>query len=487
MTVFAYGVVINKVMFNPGGTDTGLEWIELFNGNQTDTNLSGWQLYADAAGYFSFPSSFVLGPSKHVVVHIRQSGTDSSTDLYYPVGSSSNMGNTSGSATLFNAEPRGKDTIKSFVEWGKSAETWESAAADAGMWGKGTFIDLSSFVEGQLIALHTDGVATGQVSAWGITSPGQSLPSPTPSPSGLIGSPSPSPSDSPSSPAQSLSPSPRSSPPSPTPSVPHISAYAGEERTVWMSTAIEFVGYAKGLAGSPLETARFWWNFGDGQTQEGRSVLHEYAIPGLYTAGLHISSGEYTASDYVAIHVVPNQAAISGVLIGKEGFFRLENKGNDRVDIGGWSIEDSKGRRFIFPPKTIVAPHAQIAFANRATGLLGEDGSLPLTVRYQSGTTAFVYAGGENVPAPTPSPWPSSRPETLSTPKDHSPLPTARPSTDIKAQMLETPAASSSVHASAVGLASPSVSHNGRMFTWFALGLGVLGVLGSLTAKRFFL
>ena len=52
------------------------------------------------------------------------------------------MGNTSGSAALFAKGVRGKDTIKSFVEWGRGGETWESSAADAGLWDRGTFVDV---------------------------------------------------------------------------------------------------------------------------------------------------------------------------------------------------------------------------------------------------------------------------------------------------------------------------------------------------------
>ena len=56
-------VVINEVLFDPTGSDTGLEWVELYNASDSAVNLSGWQLYPDGIGYFYFPEDFSV-PAK---------------------------------------------------------------------------------------------------------------------------------------------------------------------------------------------------------------------------------------------------------------------------------------------------------------------------------------------------------------------------------------------------------------------------------------
>jgi len=41
----ADAIVINEIMYNPDGTDTGREWIELYNNDSFDVDISEWKLY----------------------------------------------------------------------------------------------------------------------------------------------------------------------------------------------------------------------------------------------------------------------------------------------------------------------------------------------------------------------------------------------------------------------------------------------------------
>ena len=38
-------VKINEIMYNPPGTDTDLEWIELYNNDTTAIDITGWKFY----------------------------------------------------------------------------------------------------------------------------------------------------------------------------------------------------------------------------------------------------------------------------------------------------------------------------------------------------------------------------------------------------------------------------------------------------------
>ena len=44
-------VVINEIMYNPVGGDTGHEWIEIYNNGTESVNLTGWKLYEDTANH----------------------------------------------------------------------------------------------------------------------------------------------------------------------------------------------------------------------------------------------------------------------------------------------------------------------------------------------------------------------------------------------------------------------------------------------------
>lgn len=399
LPLFAAGVTINEVLFDPSDSDTGAEWIEVYNGGQTQENLSGWQLYPDGVGYFSFPAGFTVGPKKFVVVHLRASGASSIGELYHPAATA-NMGNTAGSAALFSGEP-GKDTIKSFVEWGRGGETWESAAAYAGLWTKGMFVSTSSVAEGSSIGLVVDGEAALAKDAWIVLS----SPTPGSANSHVVqgGSSAPSPA-SPTSSSPSVSSGSSGVSSSAPASAPSLWAYAGEDIAVVAGSQVQFVGTALGIKKEPLEGARLWWNFGDGATGEGRAVSHIFQVPGTYLAGLHVSLGSDGVSDYRFVTVLPNKIAISGVVSGGSGFVRLSNPGQITADIGEWTLKDAAGKNFLIPQDTKIGAGAEIALANVLTGLLAGSQSLPITLYYPNLAVASVWEREGNAVPPSATP-----------------------------------------------------------------------------------
>ena len=133
--VFAFGtiVVINEVFYDPSGTDTGKEWIELYNSAPMAFPLNGYCLYASGEHYVF--GTFSLSAGSYVVVHWNAEGTDSPTDLYTGTTDWSNMGNTSGSVALFNThDSHTQDTIVDFMEYGDSDNPYDGEGEDAGIW-----------------------------------------------------------------------------------------------------------------------------------------------------------------------------------------------------------------------------------------------------------------------------------------------------------------------------------------------------------------
>ena len=156
-------VVINEVLYDPTGSDTGNEWVELFNPTCTSLDLTGFALVA-AGDKYEFPS-FSLNPHEFVVIHWRANGTNSATDLYTGTTDfNSNMGNTSGSVALFNSTTTSKNTIIDYVEYGSGGQSWESAAVDAGVWTAGDFVPDGD--SGQSIGLIADGEDDNSSSDW---------------------------------------------------------------------------------------------------------------------------------------------------------------------------------------------------------------------------------------------------------------------------------------------------------------------------------
>jgi PKD repeat protein len=436
-------VVINEVLFDPAGTDTGLELIELYNPDAVSLDLSGWELYPDGVGYVSFPAGFSLTPRTFVVIHLRVSSANDPTNLYHPAATA-NMGNSSGSIALFRSGGRSSDTLVDFVRYHRagSAErkTWESTAVETELWTAGDFVDVSRLAEGNSIGRAEDGLRGG-ASSWRL----YASPSLGRTNAGGISAPAPASSSA----ATSTEIMPVASAPPPTPS---LGADAGQDATVLAGTIVQFRGIAHGLNGEVLENARFLWNFGDGSTQEGKSLTHIYRFPGTYHANLAVQSGHYAGSDWRTIIVLPPAVAVSEVKPEMSGFIELFNASSQSADLGGLLLIDDRKIVFRIPLATLVGAKSALVLPNIATGLdplvslelrdapgatldLAKfSGALPVGASWQRTANGFAAA-----PRPTPGAFDATMP-LIPTP-DHAaaPLTLGREAARVPPQQTDGP------------------------------------------------
>ncbi len=372
-------IVIQEVLFNPSDkSDTGLEYIILKNRSSENINLTGWDLYPDGIGYFIFPN-FSLISQGEVKIYLNKTGTNDSANLYQ--GSvSSNMGDSSGSIAIFSGTTHNKDTIQAFVRYqilGKSeSKTWESTAVKAGLWQTGDFVNIETLTEGQVIFLSDENNFKSS-GGWIVKTPTEEIGGDQSSP----------PQQPPSQPSGGGS----SSDYVPPELLPKIKAYAGEDKTVTVGAATEFRGQAFGLKDEPLDNARYLWTFGDGASKEGKNITHVYQYPGEYIVALNVSSGEYSASDYMLVKAIPNQVFISEIKTGTDSFIELENKSKEEIDISGCQIKYNNppsgeaGQTFIFPQSTRIRPNAYLVIPSSVSGI---------NLLQGKGIVEFLYSGG---------------------------------------------------------------------------------------------
>lgn len=155
---------ISEVLYNPVGTDTGLEWIEIHNTGGSNLPMAGYVLHFDGVGThdFIFPT-FNLASGARVVVHVRATGTNTLTNLYWPDTNGLNMSNSYGSVVLFKSLPKDSTTIVDFVQYGAAGQDGEPKAVAAGIWTNGTFVPLIA-AEGH--SMELTGADNNQVSDW---------------------------------------------------------------------------------------------------------------------------------------------------------------------------------------------------------------------------------------------------------------------------------------------------------------------------------
>jgi hypothetical protein len=131
-------ILISEVFYDAVGSDTGKEWVELYNDSTTPFDLAGYELNASSGDYYVF--SNVVEAKKCVIVHWNTEGTNTQIDLYTGSAGFSNMGNTSGWVALFSSSEHNSSTIVDYLEYGAGGQTWESAAVSAGIWMAGDYV-----------------------------------------------------------------------------------------------------------------------------------------------------------------------------------------------------------------------------------------------------------------------------------------------------------------------------------------------------------
>lgn len=172
-----------------------------------------------------------------------------------------------------------------------------------------------------------------------------------------------------------------------------IFANAGPDKVVTVGGDSVFEGKALGIEKKPIDNARFIWNFGDGTTKEGKSVLHSYKYPGEYIVILDVSSGYFSASDRVMVRAEKSKIIISSVGDGKNNFIELSNPSNYETDISEW-IFRSGTTTFILPARTFIGGNKKLIFASDITRINPQKRER-VELLYPNGSLATFYQSSE--------------------------------------------------------------------------------------------
>ncbi|OGZ55834.1 MAG: hypothetical protein A3J04_01425 [Candidatus Ryanbacteria bacterium RIFCSPLOWO2_02_FULL_47_14] len=382
-------VVIREALFDPEGTDTGLEYIVIENTGNAPKELTGWDLYPDGVGYYTFPA-FSLEPKSVVTIHLRAPGTNDVKNLYHS-STTKNMGNTSGSIALFSSTEHSSETIVDFVEYGGEGETWEPAAVSAGLWKTGDFVSLEGILEGEKIRRTTE---AHDASAWSFDGSEDGV-------SGGENSEDLSENEEEDLGEEDTITSSNSGggvPYIPPELLPSIKAYAGLDKNAVAGASVSFSGKAFGWKNEPLEssTLRFLWNFGDGVLTDGRNARHTYAYPGIYSVVLEVISGGESVRDDLVVRAGENPVVISELAPGENGWIELHNSSARDIDISGWILKGEQNKEFVFPENSHLAPRSRPVFSKETSGIIFSSLNPRAALSYPNGRVAreFVFDGG---------------------------------------------------------------------------------------------
>ena len=143
-------------------------------------------------------------------------------------------------------------------------------------------------------------------------------------------------------------------------------AFAGAETTL---KAQAFVSGGK-IALNPF----FTWNFGDGTVGYGAVTTHRYKYPGTYHIVLDIvASADGTtafAYEHTSVTVVALDILLSEGSDEQGGtYIRIENKSKYLTDLSFWLLQKGGGENgyYVFPKNTFIAPFASLRIPQEVT------------------------------------------------------------------------------------------------------------------------
>ena len=148
-----------------------------------------------------------------------------------------------------------------------------------------------------------------------------------------------------------------------------------------------YTAQAFGLKGEPLEGVRYVWNFGNGATREGQTVVFAYTLPGTFDASVDVSNAGLAGSARFTV-----VARVAEVVISRANasFIELDNRSPQEVDVSLWRLV-AGDTVFVLPPRTTVRARATLAFPHEVTGM-SPLSPLDIEVQYPNGARAAQSA-----------------------------------------------------------------------------------------------
>jgi len=305
------GVIINEIMYDLEGSDSGREWIEVVNTGNESVDISTWRFFENDVNhkFTIIQGDGVLASGEHAII------ADNSDNFLidWPVfqgmlfDSSFSLKNTGEFIALHNADLIEINSVSYISDWGAGGDN-NSLQLSPSAW-------LSAFP------------TPGETNAKSASPPENNSDTQTPNEE----------SNTESSPQNNTV---ENNAGSSFPIEPQIFAYAGEDRTVIVGADSVFEGQAYNLENELLEGARYIWNFGNGERREGKNILHHYTYPGEYVVILDVSSSKFSVSDRIIVKALPSDVIISKV---ESQFIELSNEGSRELNVSWWLLQTKDG------------------------------------------------------------------------------------------------------------------------------------------------
>ncbi|OGG51117.1 hypothetical protein A2763_02130 [Candidatus Kaiserbacteria bacterium RIFCSPHIGHO2_01_FULL_54_36] len=452
-------IVISEFLYDASGSDSGQEFVELFNAGNASVDLTGWKISDGSNHTLNAPpknggtGSIILAPGSYALIvddaeaflaaHRGVHGTVIDTVL--------NFNNSDGSVGITDAD----GTIVESISYTK----------DSGAAGDGNSLTRQSATD-KIFVVATPSPGAGILSRSSPSSPIPDQPiaatsTDTSLQSGTV--------------SQTVGPE------------PQLTVDAGDNRVVIVGSDVKFEGKAYTRKKEIVDSVDLVWNFGDGTTLRGRNVSHRFQYPGRYAVVAVVQNASLSASDKVIITAELPKLTLESL---GDGSILIHNSANRDLDLSHWIVRQS-GADFVFPDQSILLAGASIKLSNATLGfwssptaeLLYPDGS-PAAEPEPSNTETIPAAESNTIVLP-PIQSAETRRETMPS-TEAVPIDIDEDDVSQEDDTSSSPSATPSAQAAAAITAIPAES-GGMGYMWWLSAFGVATLAaGSLVVARKF-
>jgi hypothetical protein len=380
-----YALVISEAQFDPAGSDTDREWVEIFNDYSYSVDLTSYKFYENNTNHgidvLSGDKNIQSGEYVVLVQDMNKFKADFPSYTGKIFKSSFSLSNSGESLSVKDKDGNTVSTLN-YSPTSTGAGNGTTVNFDGVVQSKGTATpgsgNLQVNLNSQAPVIQTSTTTTQTATTTSTT---------TETTSGSQNS------DLFSAPIYYYR--------SYFPESEKIYVYAGESRISLVGSDVFFTGkVVRGDSG--LTTgANLFWNFGDGETAEGTQVKHVYKYPGEYVVDLEGYWNGAKSEDRIYVKVMEGNFKVS-MEGGDTKKVKIENVNSVQIDIGGMLLRTWGGVSdvvYTIKNKTIILPNKSIYLSQDLVKFATDTKNIELKLANGNLLSSFEIPALVNTPA----------------------------------------------------------------------------------------
>ena len=343
LLTYAYSaaLIFNELMYDPEGSDTDHEWIEVLNEGNDTVDLIGWKFFEANTnhGLTASQGSLTIPIGGYAVITTNPQVflQDNPTYQGAIIKASFSLSNSGEYLAMKNASGAIKDSLTYIPSLGGQDD--------------GTTLTLlgGAWVRGDKTPGSANVVSSAPLPSTG-TTPSRSSTTTTSNSNTETST------QIPTLPAAI------------TITSTDLMVHTINEKIVLAGADAEFSARASIAGKKVVDDAIFTWSFGDGGTQTGRSVGYHYQYPGMYLATVEVGADGAVATSKIRVKVIDPEISISGVNgeVGKN-YIEISNGSAYEIDISNWKIALNRVQ-YPIPKNTFIMGKQKVRFAGTVLG-----------------------------------------------------------------------------------------------------------------------